>query len=66
MGVVICHDGRVYLYSSEEYIIPGYYERTVAEYLNDGYNEDEAQIQALNELKKKFPIQFKEVTGYDV
>ena len=54
------------MYNSEEYIPPGYYERTVAEYLNQGYNEKRAQLCALEELKGKFRIQFKEVTGNDV
>lgn len=39
-----------------------YYKLTVEGYLKNGYNEDTAQIKALEELQKKFLIHFKEVT----
>lgn len=62
IGVVVCHDGRVYMYSAEERINANYYKLTVEGYLKNGYNEDTAQIKALEELQKKFLIHFKEVT----
>ena len=65
IGIVICHDGRVYMYSAEERINVNYYKLTVEDYLKDGYNEDTAQIEALKELQKKFSIYFKEVTEDD-
>jgi len=60
IGIVICHDGRVYMYSAEERINVNYYKLTVEDYLKNGYNEDTAQIEALKELQKKFSIYFKE------
>ena len=65
IGIVICHDGRVYMYSAEERIHVNYYKLTVEDYLKNGYNEDTAQIEALKELQKKFSIYFKEVTEDD-
>lgn len=65
IGIVICHDGRVYMYSAEERINVNYYKLTVEDYLKNGYNEDAAQIDALKELQKKFSIYFKEVTEDD-
>ena len=65
IGIVVCHDGRVYMYSAEERINVNYYKLTVEDYLKNGYNEDTAQIEALKELQKKFSIYFKEVTEGD-
>lgn len=65
IGIVICHDGRVYKYSAEERINVNYYKLTVEGYLKNGYNEDTAQIEALKEMQKKFSIYFKEVTEDD-
>lgn len=65
IGIVICHDGRVYMYSAEERINANYYKLTVEDYLKNGYNEDTAQIEALKEMQKKFSIYFKEVTEDD-
>lgn len=65
IGIVICHDGRVYMYSAEERINVNYYKLTVEDYLKNGYNEDTAQIEALKEMQKKFSIYFKEVTEGD-
>ena len=60
IGIVICHYGRVYMYSAEERINVNYYKLTVEDYLKNGYNEDTAQIEALKEMQKKFSIYFKE------
>lgn len=65
IGIVICHDGRAYMYSAEERINVNYYKLTVEDYLKNGYNEDTAQIEALKEMQKKFSIYFKEVTEDD-
>lgn len=66
MGIVICHDGTIYMYQVNEAIPENYYNLTVADYLKQGYNENDAQLYALNEIKSKFDILFKEVTGDDV
>ena len=64
IGIVICHDGRVYMYSAEERINVNYYKLTVEDYLKNGYNEDTAQIEALKEMQKKFSIYFKEAKTF--
>ena len=65
IGIVACHDGKVYIYSANERINENYYKLVVEGYLKGGYNEDEAQIMALKEIQKNFDISFKEVTDYD-
>lgn len=64
IGIVVGHDGSVYMYSANEEINRDYYNLVVEEYLKEGYNENESQIMALYELRRKFDIEFKEVTGY--
>lgn len=66
IGIVICHDGKIYIYNAEESISEIYYNMTLAEYKNQGYTDFEAQDYTLKELSNKFQIQFKEVTGDDV
>ena len=61
MGIVCCHDGKIFAYKSGVYIIPTYYKKEVEEFLKDGYNEYEAQMQALIKLKRYFPINITEV-----
>lgn len=63
-GIVVCHDGRLYIYSANERVNENYYKLVVEGYLKTGYNEDEAQILALSEIQKNFDINFKEVTDY--
>ena len=62
IGIIACHDGRVYMYSAEERINANYYKMIVEGYLKNGYNEDTAQVEALKEMQKIFLIHFKEVT----
>ena len=66
IGIIICHDGKVFIYSSKEEINEDYYKLTVEEYLKNGYNEYEAQISALKELQAKFDIEVKEATHYGI
>ena len=51
------------MYSAEEEISNDYYALTVAEYLKQGYNENEAQILTWKELETKFKVKVKEVTA---
>lgn len=62
VGIVACHDGRVYMYSANERVNENYYKLVVEGYLKNGYNEDEAQVMALYEIRQNFDISFKEVT----
>lgn len=66
VGIVLCHNGKVYLYSANESIEVRYYNMVVERFLKQGYNEDEAQIATLQRLQENFDITFKEVTDYDV
>ena len=59
---VICHDGKLYMYTSNERIKENYHKLVVEDYIKSGYNEEEASLLALNELQANFNISFKEVT----
>lgn len=61
LGIVCCHDGKVFVYKSKSYISPKYYKKEVEEFLKEGYNEFEAQISALKKMKKYFEIEIMEV-----
>lgn len=65
IGIVVCHNGKIFLYSAGEIISKDYYDLTIEEYLKSGYNEYEAQIHTLFELQSKFDILIKEVTDND-
>lgn len=61
-GIVACHDGKVFLYSSQQIIEQEHYQMVVVKYLKRGYNEYEAQIQTLKELQARFDILVEEVS----
>ena len=65
VGIVACHNGKLYMYSANERINEDYYKLVVEGFLRIGYNEEEAQIKALENLHINFDIKFKEVTDYD-
>ena len=62
LGIVACHDGKIFKYASNQEIREDYYKMVVEKYLKKGYDEYEAQIEALKELVMKFDIMVKEVT----
>lgn len=62
LDIVACHDGKIFKYASNQEIREDYYKMVVEKYLKKGYNEYEAQIEALKELVTKFDIMVKEVT----
>lgn len=66
IGIIVCHDGKIFVYSSKQEIDEDYYKLKVEKYLKTGYNEYEAQINTLKELQSKFEIQVKEVTYYGI
>ena len=65
IGIVVCHDGKIYKYSAEEEISEKYFEHLVAKYFNQGYTEDVAQVVSLNYAKDRFKIRFEEVASDD-
>lgn len=63
LGIVLCHDGKIFAYYSEESVNENYFSAVVAKYKKNGYNEFEAQWNALTDVSKNFRIFFKEVTA---
>ena len=62
LGIVVGHNGRVYVYSSETFISEDYFELKVAMYRQSGYNEDEARTLAIKYCEQFFDIHYKEVS----
>lgn len=65
-GIIVGHNGIIYMYRANEEISDTYYQLVVSEYLNDGYNESEAQKLAWQDIVKNFDVLVKEVTDNDV
>ena len=61
IGLVICHDGTVYAYTSEKHIRNELYNAYVQEFFSYVHDEKEAQLKALAKLKKSYSIDFWEV-----
>ena len=61
LGCVVCHDGRLFVYTSSEQINVTLYNMYIESALKDGVSEYEAQITALEKLKSRFKIDFWEV-----
>jgi len=61
LGIVLCHDGKVFGYKSNEKIRKLMYELYVADYYKQTNDEYEAQIMALTELSETYEIDFWEV-----
>ena len=66
LGIVVCHDGKIFKYASNQEIRVDYYKMVVEKYLKKGYNEYEAQIEALEDLTGKFDIMAEEVADNGV
>lgn len=60
-GVVACHDGKVYLYSSKQEVSEKLYDLIIGDYVSKGFSEFDAQIKALERLKQNYDIDFMEV-----
>lgn len=54
IGIVCCHDGKVYIYSAGEEVNENYYKMKVEEFLKAGYNDIEAQEKALYVVMKNY------------
>ncbi len=59
--LVCCHNGRIFMYRSNNYVIELFYRSTVAKYRKEGLNEFNAQLQALSVFQKNDDIFLKEV-----
>lgn len=60
-SLIICHDGTIFSYTSNQVVPPGLYELYVQEFKECGDTEKESQIKALNEIKRNYKISFQEV-----
>ncbi len=60
-GFIACHDGRLIRYSSDQEISELLYDRYLERFIQDGYNEYEAQFKTLEKLKENHLIEFEEV-----
>lgn len=61
IGIVACHNGRVFRYSSKQIVSKSLYNLYVGEFLDEGYDEYDAQLKSLEKLKENHLIEFKEV-----
>ena len=61
MGIIVCHNGTIYKYRVGERIPCACYDVVVAKYLKRGYNNYEAQIRAIEDMKERYKIEFEEV-----
>lgn len=61
LGIICCHDGKIFTYSSSQHINKLYYQFTMEKFLQKGYNEFESQMLTLYELQNNFHIFVKEV-----
>lgn len=61
LGIVLCHDGRIYCYKSSENISKTMYNLYVADYYNQLHDEYMAQVNALKELVLIYDIELWEV-----
>ena len=66
LGIVVCHDGTIYMYSTEEYIREEYYKMAAGNLIRQGIAEDVAFRMILDKLHQNGRIFFKEVTVDDV
>ena len=61
LGVVLCHDGKIFCYKSDEIISKMMYNLYVADYYVQFHNEYLAQLEAIKELSETYGIEFWEV-----
>lgn len=61
MGIVACHNGRLFKYTSGQPVSKPLYNLYVGDYLGSGCTEFDAQIKTLQKLKGNHMIDFEEV-----
>lgn len=60
-GFIACHNGKIFRYSSTEYVNKKLYDLYLGEYLDRGLTEFDAQIRTLNKIKENHAVDFEEV-----
>lgn len=61
LGVVACHNGKVFVYRSNEIVNEQLYEMYISQALTNGSDEFDAQLSALRELSRSYDIYIQEV-----
>ena len=61
LGIVVCHNSKIFCYKSSESITQTMYNLYVADYYKTVNDEYEAQILALNEMMETYDISYWEV-----
>ena len=61
IGFIACHNGKIFGYTSNEYISENLYTAYVQRFLKDGNDEYNAQVKTLEKLAQSFDIKFWEV-----
>lgn len=61
LGLIICHDGTVYAYLSGQIISGKLYEIYIKRFIQMGHTEKEAQLLALDEIKRSYNVDYWEV-----
>jgi hypothetical protein len=60
-GVIVCHDGKVFVYENIKEPIREIYDAVINEYLGSGYSDYTAQLMTLNEMSNRGILKIKEV-----
>lgn len=60
-GIVCGHNGRVYVYNAKGTVNPITFQLNVMKYRDAGYEENDAQLLALQKMSKSYKITIKEV-----
>lgn len=60
-GLVVCHNGKVFSYTSKEEVSEKLYNMYISSFYKEGFSEYESQIKALEKLKQSYDIDFKEM-----
>ena len=61
LGIIICHNGKIFLYTSSEIIDKEYFQLTVNKFIKNHYNEFDAQHETIEKIKKDKKITYLEV-----
>ena len=65
-GIVLCHDGTIFTYSSYRKIDSSLWNTYVEKFLQRGINMYEAQIAALNKFEDSGDIEYEEVKANEI
>lgn len=60
-GVIACHNGKIFVYNSNQIIGSKLYNLYIGQFISDGHTEYEAQIMTLEKMQQSHNIDFWEV-----